>query len=86
MTFGEFVFQSPIYGSRTKLLFLVTNMPGGFNPLSTGHARFSACRTAALAAGFNPLSTGHARTAALVAVAVFVCFNPLSTGHARGEG
>jgi len=33
----------------------------GFNPLSTGHARFRGLQHSSSVVGFNPLSTGHAQ-------------------------
>jgi len=77
------VFQSPIYGSRTAQRAVRVDSPRGFNPLSTGHARFITCWDFIIKARFNPLSTGHAPLVVVRIAVVQRGFNPLSTGHAR---
>mgnify|MGYP001420718921 CR=1 FL=1 len=54
------LFQSPIYGSRTRLRAEPFNKVYRFNPLSTGHAQALPLGFFEVDDRFNPLSTGHA--------------------------
>jgi len=54
------MFQSPIYGSRTRREPVESRFHTGFNPLSTGHALAYSPVLRSAYIRFNPLSTGHA--------------------------
>ena len=76
------LFQSPIYGSRTRLSDMIPGSRLRFNPLSTGHALLAKTRMESSGLCFNPLSTGHAHLENEIDADIDRCFNPLSTGHA----